>query len=190
MICSRTVFRCFKTLERLGDRVTGAAGPFFVALAIILMSIGTVAFCAWLSRSFTCPDAGAVDVISPSLPFPLLTIPLCVLVAVNMWTHYWWVCTVPPGFIDGDVSPIRGLWAAKRKTRRRQCKDDEGRADKMQQMFHDEARTRPSLSYMQQMRTKVRSSLSCALHVSFLLLYYANQTVVFVPHCIHPFHWC
>ncbi len=115
MICSRTVFRCFKTLEQLGDRVTGAAGPFFVALAIILMSIGTVAFCAWLSRSFTCPDAGAVDVISPSLPFPLLTIPLCVLVAVNMWTHYWWVCTVPPGFIDGDVSPIRGLWAAKKK---------------------------------------------------------------------------
>ncbi|KAK0469401.1 DHHC palmitoyltransferase-domain-containing protein [Desarmillaria tabescens] len=100
MICSRTVFRCFKTLERLGDRVTGAAGPLFVALAVILMSIGTVAF---------------FDVISPSLPLPLLTIPPCVLVAVNMWTHYWWVCTVPPGFVDGDVSPIRGLWAAKRK---------------------------------------------------------------------------
>jgi hypothetical protein len=32
-------------LERLGDRITGAAGPFFVAFAIILISLGTVCFC-------------------------------------------------------------------------------------------------------------------------------------------------
>jgi hypothetical protein len=45
MMCSRVVFRCFKALERLGDRITGAAGPFFVAFAVILISLGTVCFC-------------------------------------------------------------------------------------------------------------------------------------------------
>ncbi|KAJ7472632.1 DHHC palmitoyltransferase-domain-containing protein [Mycena latifolia] len=41
MICSRTVFRCFKALERLGDRITGAAGPYFVAFAVALIGLGT-----------------------------------------------------------------------------------------------------------------------------------------------------
>lgn len=43
--CSRSVFQCFKALERLGDKVTGAAGPFFVGLAVILIGTGTVCFC-------------------------------------------------------------------------------------------------------------------------------------------------
>jgi len=49
MICARYVFRCFKSLERLGDRVTGAAGPFFVGFAMILLSTGTLCFCVSLS---------------------------------------------------------------------------------------------------------------------------------------------
>ena len=48
MICAQRVFRCFKWLERLGDRVTGAAGPLFVFLAVVLLSTGTVAFCEYL----------------------------------------------------------------------------------------------------------------------------------------------
>ncbi|KAJ7625220.1 zf-DHHC-domain-containing protein [Mycena rosella] len=59
MICSRTVFRCFKALERLGDRITGAAGPYFVAFAVILISLGVVCF---------------FDVIMPSLRWPLLSV--------------------------------------------------------------------------------------------------------------------
>ena len=47
--CTRLVFRCFKKLERLGDRLTGAAGPVFVALAVILISVGAFCFCKSLS---------------------------------------------------------------------------------------------------------------------------------------------
>ena len=45
MLCSRSVFRCFKKLERWGNIVTGAAGPYFVGLAVILISLGTICFC-------------------------------------------------------------------------------------------------------------------------------------------------
>ena len=49
MICSRTVFRCFKTLERWGNKVTGAAGPYYVALAVFLISSGILCFCESIS---------------------------------------------------------------------------------------------------------------------------------------------
>ena len=45
VICTRKVFRCFKTLERWGDYFTGAAGPFFVVLACVLISSGVICFC-------------------------------------------------------------------------------------------------------------------------------------------------
>lgn len=51
MICARCVFRCFKWVERAGDRITGAAGPYFVGLAVILISLGALGFCEYtLSR--------------------------------------------------------------------------------------------------------------------------------------------
>ena len=46
---TRGVFRCFKWLERVGDRITGAAGPVFVALAVILLSLGAFCFCEFFS---------------------------------------------------------------------------------------------------------------------------------------------
>ncbi|GLB40770.1 putative DHHC palmitoyltransferase family protein [Lyophyllum shimeji] len=96
--CSRTVFRCFKALERAGDRLTGAAGPFFVGLAVVLISTGAICF---------------FDVIAPSLPYPLITLPLCLLIALNLFTHYFYVCTVRPGFVDEPpAEPGRSiLWA-------------------------------------------------------------------------------
>ena len=42
-VLSGRVFRCFKTLERLGDKITGFAGPWFVALAWILSKPGVSA---------------------------------------------------------------------------------------------------------------------------------------------------
>ncbi len=58
MICARAVFRCFRAVERFVDRVTGAAGPYFVSLAVILISVGTVCFCTSSlspqSRKLTC----------------------------------------------------------------------------------------------------------------------------------------
>ena len=42
--CPRFVFACFKRVERWGDRLTGAAGPFFVAIATLLFVVGTLCF--------------------------------------------------------------------------------------------------------------------------------------------------
>ncbi|KAJ7218253.1 zf-DHHC-domain-containing protein [Mycena haematopus] len=112
MMCSRVVFRCFKTLERLGDRITGAAGPFFVAFAVILISLGTVCF---------------FDVIMPSLMWPLISGPICVLIALNLWMHYFYVITVPPGFAEDpptdlakDNSQNSILWASRKSPRSRE----------------------------------------------------------------------
>ncbi|EPQ52473.1 zf-DHHC-domain-containing protein [Gloeophyllum trabeum ATCC 11539] len=103
MTCARAVFRCFRTLERVGDRITGAAGPLFVTLAVVLLSTGTLCF---------------FDIEQPSLRWPWLTTPICVLIVFNMLMHYYWVCTVSPGFIDDP--PRQGgsdwLWARRRPT--------------------------------------------------------------------------
>ncbi|KAJ7472609.1 zf-DHHC-domain-containing protein, partial [Mycena latifolia] len=101
MICSRTVFRCFKALERFGDRITGAAGPFFVAFAVALIGLGTVCF---------------FDCIMPSLRWPCSRAQLCVLIAANLWGHYYYVVTVSPGFADEPPRvPGTGLlWAVKK----------------------------------------------------------------------------
>lgn len=54
-LCARHVFRCFKWVERVGDRITGAAGPYFVGLAVILISLGTLSFCEHtLLERFAC----------------------------------------------------------------------------------------------------------------------------------------
>ncbi|KAJ7759461.1 hypothetical protein DFH07DRAFT_1023886 [Mycena maculata] len=102
MMCSRVVFRCFKTLERLGDRLTGAAGPFFVAFAVILIGLGIVCF---------------FDVVMPSLPWPLISGPLCVLIALNLVMHYYYVVTVSPGFVEDPPREPKDsvFWASKRR---------------------------------------------------------------------------
>jgi palmitoyltransferase len=127
-MCSRVVFRCFKALERLGDRITGAAGPFFVAFAVILISLGTVCFCQLFRVSpWRKPaDELSVDVIMPSLMWPLISGPICVLIALNLWMHYFYVITVPPGFADDP--PVADsaknsaqnsiFWASKKASRR------------------------------------------------------------------------
>ncbi|KAI1797062.1 DHHC palmitoyltransferase-domain-containing protein [Ganoderma leucocontextum] len=103
--CTRKVFRCFKALERLGDRITGAAGPVFVALAVVLISIGVFCF---------------FEIIQPSLPYKWLTTPVCVVIVLNLFGHYYYVCTVPPGFADDPPrEPNAGtgiLWARKRRS--------------------------------------------------------------------------
>jgi hypothetical protein len=40
----RFIFACFKRIERCGDWLTGAAGPFFVAAATLLFVLGTLSF--------------------------------------------------------------------------------------------------------------------------------------------------
>lgn len=116
MFCARWVFRCFKWVERIGDRVTGAAGPYFVGLAVVLISLGTLSFCEYMHpRILLVLDIfRPVTVVQPSLALPWLSTPFCLLIAVNLFAHYYYVCTIPPGFIDGPPRyPGTGfLWAS------------------------------------------------------------------------------
>lgn len=52
--------------------------------------------------------------------WPWLSGPVCVLIAVNLFGHYYWVCTIPPGFVtDPPRQPGAGLlWARRRRTAR------------------------------------------------------------------------
>ncbi|KAL5504424.1 hypothetical protein ACEPAH_8499 [Sanghuangporus vaninii] len=101
-MASKAVFRCFRSLERCTDRLTGAAGPVFVTLAVGLLSMGVFCF---------------FEVIQPTIRWPLLTVPIDALIAFNLLAHYYFACTVKPGFID-DPPRIEGkgpFWAKGRK---------------------------------------------------------------------------
>ncbi|KAH9971946.1 zf-DHHC-domain-containing protein [Lactifluus volemus] len=99
--CPRFVFACFKRVERWGDRITGAAGPFFVATATLLFVVGTLCF---------------LVVILPTIPWPWLSSLPCFLIIFNLFAHYYFVCTVSPGFPSDP--PLRAgrsfIWAKKR----------------------------------------------------------------------------
>ena len=57
--------------------------------------------------------------IAPELSYPWLTIPICAVIALNMHMHYYYVCTVPPGFVDdGTRVEGKGLLWARRKAQR------------------------------------------------------------------------
>ncbi|KAF8316764.1 zf-DHHC-domain-containing protein [Clavulina sp. PMI_390] len=87
--CSSLVFRCFKCLERSADAATGAVGPVFVAIALTLLTLGVLSF---------------FGSIGTTLAYPLLTIPLCLLVATNLLGQYYLAITVPPGFISDSTA--------------------------------------------------------------------------------------
>ncbi|GBE88065.1 hypothetical protein SCP_1202940 [Sparassis crispa] len=90
----------------MGDKFTGAAGPVFVFLAVVLLTLGALCFFV---------------VVQPTLAWPWLSTPVCVLLAVNTFTHYYYVCTIPPGFVNDSPHPPRSglLWAKKREPSRR-----------------------------------------------------------------------
>lgn len=45
MFIAHLVFRCFRFVEKVGERFLGAVGPYFVAAAVALISTGVVCFC-------------------------------------------------------------------------------------------------------------------------------------------------
>ena len=129
MICSKWVFKCFKTLERCGDRVTGAAGPLFIALALALLTVGTISFCELYFNNPLNGNAyslyaniNIVDVIAPNLSFPIISIPICLLITLNLYMHYFYAITVPPGFLDDPPRdpPNSIFWARKLKDKGKQ----------------------------------------------------------------------
>ena len=55
MFFARQVFRCFRFVEKLGERLLGAVGPYFVATAVVLLSVGVFCFCTLgPPQSFAC----------------------------------------------------------------------------------------------------------------------------------------
>ncbi|KAH7344558.1 zf-DHHC-domain-containing protein [Rhizoctonia solani] len=101
--CNLQVVKCFKCMERAADTITGVAGPFFIGFACLLMGTGVVAF---------------FEVIAPDLPWPLITVPLCLLIASNLLAHYYYVCTTPPGNPNDGLGTGEGRgwsWAPKRR---------------------------------------------------------------------------
>jgi palmitoyltransferase len=59
-----------------------------------------------------------VEVIAPDLPYPLITIPLCLLIAANLLAHYYYVCTTRPGTPSDGLGTAEGRgwsWAPKRR---------------------------------------------------------------------------
>ena len=125
MICSKWVFKYFKTLERCGEKVTSAAGPLFrvIALALALISIS---FC---ELYFNNPLNGntyslyanidIVDVIASSLSFPIISI---LLITLNLYMHYFYAITVSPGFLDDPPRdpPNSIFWVRKLKDKGKQ----------------------------------------------------------------------
>lgn len=63
----------------------------------------------------------SVDVILPSIAWPWLSTLPCLLIILNMFMHYYFACTVNPGFAS-DL-PLRAgnsfIWAKKRQSSRR-----------------------------------------------------------------------
>ena len=62
------------------------------------------------------------DVIAPTLSYPIISIPICLLITLNLYMHYYYAMTIPPGFLDGPPpEPVNSfLWA-------RKVNDDKGR---------------------------------------------------------------
>lgn len=101
MLCGleKRVRSCF---EPLGGLLETMAGPLCLTLAPTLILIGIICFCEciWrsLRRNFT--HTAIVDVIAPSLSYPIISIPICLLITLNLCMHYLYVITVSPGFLD------------------------------------------------------------------------------------------
>jgi palmitoyltransferase len=106
MWLTRTVFRCFKCVERTAERVTGAVGPLFIGIAVILIGIGIFSFCKPHSCKLAVLELippKLVDIIAPTLRWRFITTPICAVIALNTVANYYWAITVPPGFADQDI---------------------------------------------------------------------------------------
>ena len=71
-----------------------------------------------IDRAFLKTNYESVDVILPTMPWPWLSVPPCFLIIVNLFAHYYFSCTVSPGFA-GDPPQRVGysfIWAKKRPT--------------------------------------------------------------------------
>ena len=125
------VNRSFRRFERMGEAVLGRVGPLFVALYVILVGMGMVAFftCTFPNR-LPMPNALAEIMSLPSVWHLILAVPnalwegivadasamivcfvvtlLCLYIVTMMIWSYYMACTVGPGTVQhGLPSPNR-----------------------------------------------------------------------------------
>ena len=64
-------------------------------------------------------NSGTVEAIWPTLSYPLLTTPICLLIVFNLFAHYYFVCTVSPGFVEDSPREIGTgfFWSVKKQDR-------------------------------------------------------------------------
>ena len=64
---------------------------------------------------FTHDAMQIVDVIAPGLSYPIISIPICLLIALNLCMHYFYAITISPGFLDDPPRDTGNsfLWAQK-----------------------------------------------------------------------------
>nr|ODN95433.1 vacuolar protein [Cryptococcus depauperatus CBS 7855] len=110
--CSSLVIRCFRGVEHFADWVTGAAGPVFVFLCWVLIGSGGFFFFDVIVRDL-------------SLTSLFFLSPFLVFVPLNLYTQYYLVTHVPPGFpsprasgADKDlkwlITDPKSIWSAER----------------------------------------------------------------------------
>lgn len=101
------------TLESLGETMEGT---ICLILGHTFLLIGTICFCECIWRSSDAFLHDAIDgVIAPSLSYPIISIPICLLVTLNLYMHYFYAVTISPGFLDDPPrdSVNSFLWARK-----------------------------------------------------------------------------
>ncbi|GHJ90120.1 hypothetical protein NliqN6_6522 [Naganishia liquefaciens] len=113
--CSSLVIRCFKHVEAFADWLTGAAGPWFVAICWSLTLLGGFAF---------------FDVLVLHQPATLLRailFPFAGLIAINLYASYYRVTTTDPGnpLVVLDDVRIHAPWMIRRSSA------DEARSGRM-----------------------------------------------------------
>jgi hypothetical protein len=114
------LFQTNRTLWRLDD---GSGRPTFRCLRVCtfyprntLLSYVSFIFQFFFLNITT--NRKSVDVILPTIPWPWLSVPPCILIIINLFGHYYFSCTVSPGFA-GDPPRRVGhsfIWAKKRRT--------------------------------------------------------------------------
>ncbi|KAI9602710.1 hypothetical protein H4Q26_002006 [Puccinia striiformis f. sp. tritici PST-130] len=84
------VFSCFWRIERWADRLTARVGPFFVGMAIILISITIITyFDVIFPMAFLKPESDPL--------VSLIALITSIYLTICTTLHYYYACTIRPG---------------------------------------------------------------------------------------------
>jgi palmitoyltransferase len=105
--------------------------------------------------------------VQPTLRYPWITTPICSLIALNLFAHYYFVCTVSPGFVDDSPRQLgTGIfWAVARTGSSSQSRNGIGWRGSSVEWSEELNITKASVTKCKrcgQMRPEVRGS--CCVH--------------------------